>query len=208
MATEEIHDSFIFLLAAAHDTLASAFTSLVYYLAAHPEWQDNLRAELTAGQLNAPVDAPLAALPLQDMCLWEALRLNAPAPVIWRRATQPFSIYGYDVPAGTITGVSPLLVHLDPAIWKNPTAFDPLRFTPEEEAKRSRFAFVPFGGGVHKCLGLHFAQQQARIFLRTWFRSSTYRDRSTSRPLVSLAELPAAWPPAGHRQRKISAKLS
>lgn len=165
LTDQEIHDSIIFLLAAAHDTLASGFTSLIYYLARHPEWQSRLREELAGERVTAAVDAPTAALPLQDMCLREALRLNAPAPVIWRRATRPYSIYGYDIPAGTITGVSPLLVHLDPAIWEDPTAFNPLRFTPEEEAKRHRHAFVPFGGGVHKCLGLHFAQQQTRVFL-------------------------------------------
>jgi cytochrome P450 len=150
LSDKEIHDSIIFLLAAAHDTLASAFTSLIYYLALHPEWQERLRDELSREPRETPADA---------------LRLNAPAPVIWRRATQPFSIYGYDVPAGTITGVSPLLVHLDPEIWDNPRAFDPSRFAPEEEAKRHRHAFVPFGGGVHKCLGLHFAHQQTRVFL-------------------------------------------
>jgi cytochrome P450 len=165
LTDKEIHDSIIFLLAAAHDTLASAFTSLIYYLALQPEWQKNLREELSRELREAASDARFAPLPLQDMCFKEALRLNAPAPVIWRRATRPFSIYGYDVPAGTITGVSPLLVHLDPDIWENPTEFNPLHFEPEAEASRHRHAFVPFGGGVHKCLGLHFATQQTRVFL-------------------------------------------
>jgi cytochrome P450 len=112
-----------------------------------------------------PVDAGTANLPLLDMFFKEVMRLNPPAPIVWRRAVRPFSIYGYDIPAGTITGINPLLVHRDAKVWDDPLAFDPLRFTPEAEARRHKHAFVPFGSGVHKCLGLHFAQQQARIFL-------------------------------------------
>lgn len=161
----EIRDSIIFLLAAAHDTMASGLTSTLFYIGREPQWQERLRAEAAAAGLVRPVDAASAALPLHDMCFKEALRLNATAPVIWRRATRAFSLYGHHVPAGTITGVSPMLVHLDPEIWPEPLAFDPLRFTAAEEAARHRHAFVPFGGGVHKCLGLHFSAQQARIFI-------------------------------------------
>ena len=165
LSVQEIQDAVIFLLAAAHDTLASAFTSVIYFLAREPDWPALLREELAGAGLGSPAEAATADLPLQDMCFKEALRLNAPAPVIWRRATRPFSLYGYDIPAGTITGVSPMLVHLDPDIWPEPLRFDPNRFSAAAEASRHRHAFVPFGGGVHKCLGLHFAQQQARVFM-------------------------------------------
>ena len=165
LADAEIRDSIIFLLAAAHDTMASGLTSTLFYLGRDPSWQARLREEAAGADLVRPIDAASAALPLHDMCFKEALRLNATAPVIWRRATRAFSLYGHHIPAGTITGVSPMLVHLDPDIWPDPLSFDPSRFTPEEEAARHRHAFVPFGGGVHKCLGLHFSAQQARIFL-------------------------------------------
>jgi cytochrome P450 len=59
----------------------------------------------------------------------EVMRLNPPAPIVWRRAVRGFHIYGYDVPAGTITGINPLLVHRDPEIWEDPLRFDPYRFT-------------------------------------------------------------------------------
>ncbi|HEX8535061.1 MAG TPA: cytochrome P450 [Allosphingosinicella sp.] len=165
LTEEEIYNSTIFLLAAAHDTLASAFTSSIYFLAKHRDWAELLREEVKRAKLSNPIDAGTASLPLHDMFFKEAMRLNPPAPIVWRRAVRDFSIYGYDIPAGTITGINPLLVHRDPEIWEDPLRFNPFRFTPEEEAKRHKHAFVPFGSGVHKCLGLHFAQQQARIFL-------------------------------------------
>lgn len=172
---EEIIDAIIFLLAAAHDTLASAFTSVVIFLASEPDWADWLREELEATQLDSPADAATAQLPRQDMFFKEAIRLNAPAPIVWRRAVQDVEIYGYRIPAGTITGVNPLLTHRIEELWHRPRDFNPLRFAPEAEAARHKFAFAPFGGGIHKCLGMHFSMQQARIFMTRLLRCKTIK---------------------------------
>ncbi len=166
----EIVDSMAFLLAAAHDTLASAFTSVAVFLASEPQWADWLRDELDQVELGEPADAATAPLPRQDMFFKEAIRLNAPAPIIWRRTVREVEIYGYRIPAGTVTGVNPLLTHRIASLWDRPMEFDPLRFTPEAEAGRHKFAFAPFGGGIHKCLGLHFSMQQARIFMTRLLR--------------------------------------
>jgi cytochrome P450 len=167
---EEIIDSIIFLLAAAHDTLASAFTSVAVFLATEPQWADWLREELDEVRFDNPADAATAPLPRQDMFFKEAIRLNAPAPIVWRRTVREVEIYGYRIPAGTITGVNPLLTHRIATLWEDPRTFNPLRFTAEAEAARHKFAFAPFGGGIHKCLGLHFSMQQARIFMTRLLR--------------------------------------
>ena len=88
----------------------------------------------------------------------------APVPSLPRRALRPFSFGGYDLPAGARVSVSPAWTHMDPAIWPEPERFDPSRFEPEAVRGRHRFAWVPFGGGAHMCLGLHFAVLQARLF--------------------------------------------
>ncbi|HEV2747194.1 MAG TPA: cytochrome P450 [Allosphingosinicella sp.] len=170
LSDREIVDAMIFLLAAAHDTLASAFTSVVVFLATEPRWAEWLREELATVELAEPAEAAMAPLPRQDMFFKEAIRLNAPAPIVWRRTVRDVDIYGYRIPAGTITGVNPLLTHRIPSLWERPKEFDPLRFSPEAEAARHKFAFVPFGGGIHKCLGLHFSMQQARIFMTRLLR--------------------------------------
>ena len=165
LSVVRICESFSFLLSAAHDTLASSLTSLVYYLAAHPEWTAELRKELEFNGVADPMEAATASLPLMDMFYKETLRLNGPAPVVWRRAVREFTIYGHRIPAGTMCGANLMMTHRLPSLWPEPERFDPMRFTPEAEGERSRFAFIPFGAGVHKCLGMHFAQQEARIFV-------------------------------------------
>lgn len=164
LEAREIADAFIFLLVAAHDTMSSALTSTLYFLAAHPEWAERLRGELASAGVGDPIEAASARLPLHEMFYKETVRLNSAAPMVWRRAVRTFSIYGLEIPAGTMTGANLMMSHKLPDIWPEPDRFDPFRFTPEQEKARHRFAFVPFGAGVHKCLGMHFSQQQARIF--------------------------------------------
>ena len=67
--------------------------------------------------------------------------------------------------AGTRVGVNALYTHRMPEIWPDPEKFDPLRFTDEEVRKRHKFAWVPYGGGAHMCLGLHFAYMQVKVLM-------------------------------------------
>jgi cytochrome P450 len=164
----EIVSHLTFVIAASFDALSSATVSTLYYLAAHPEWQARVRHELCSAIPEAGA-MPLAAVQgceITEWCIKEALRLNAAAPVLWRRAIRPFSFGGYDFPAGTIAGVNPMLTHLLPAVWDRPEEYDPSRFAPDQARGRHRYAFVPFGGGAHGCLGANFAYLQLRALLR------------------------------------------
>ena len=86
-----------------------------------------------------------------------------PVPSIPRRALRDTVIDGYRIPEGAIVASSPYQNHFLDEIWPNPTKFDPERFGPERrEDKVHRLAFEPFGAGVHKCIGMHFAGMQVR----------------------------------------------
>jgi cytochrome P450 len=174
LSTQDIVDHMSFLMMAAHDTLTSSLTSFVAELAANPEWQNKLRDEVAALKLGTHEAIPydrLEAMPLTGMAFKEAMRLRPPVPSIPRRATRSFSFGGYDIPAGTLVGINPLYTHHMPDIWPEPDRFDPLRFTDEATRNRHRFAWVPFGGGAHMCLGLHFANMQAKCFARHFLQN-------------------------------------
>ena len=177
-----IADTFIFLLVAAHDTMSSALTSCVYYLARHPEWAERLRHELGAAGVGSAAEATSAPLPLMEMFYKEAMRLNPPAPIVWRRATRDVTLYGRAIPAGTMTGINLTLSHRMPDLWPDPERFDPLRFTPDAERARNRFAYVPFGAGIHKCLGMHFSQLQAKTLMSHLLLSAEVRVRGAAPP--------------------------
>ncbi len=176
LTAEDITDHMSFLMMAAHDTLTSALTSFVYRLAILPEWQSALREELAS--LNAKPDAPLPfdcleKLPLTEMAFKEAMRMTPPVPSIPRRSLRDFEFMGFSIPAYTSVSINPLYTHHMPDVWPDPERFDPLRFTDAASRERHKFAFIPFGGGAHMCLGLNFAYMQAKCF--TWHSLTRFR---------------------------------
>ena len=173
MPVDEVVDHMIFLMMAAHDTITSSATSLIYLLAKHPEWQEKLRSEIVAvtggpdaqGNPRGLSYDDLGKLELTEMAFKEALRFIPPVPSLPRRAMRDFEYGGYRIPAGTPVGINIHLVHHDPGLWPDPERFDPMRFTPDQVKARHKFAWVPFGGGAHMCLGLHFAYMQVKILM-------------------------------------------
>ncbi len=161
-------DHMIFLMMAAHDTITSSATVLFWQLAKNLEWQERLRAEartIAGGDGLALAYDDLGRMELTELAFKEALRFMPPVPNMPRRALRDFTFGGFAIPAGTPIGISPAAVHMDPSHWPQPEIFDPLRFTPENSAGRHKYAWVPFGGGAHMCLGLHFAYMQVKLLV-------------------------------------------
>jgi cytochrome P450 len=165
---EEVMAHLMFVVAASFDTLSSAIVATLHHLSVNRDWQDAVRDELCSQIPDAAriEIADLSRCELSACAIKESLRLNAAAPVLWRRAVRPFRFGGHDFPEGTITGVNPMLTHLLPEIWEEPARYDPTRFAPEQSRGRHRFAFIPFGAGAHACLGANFAYLQVRALLR------------------------------------------
>ena len=163
---QEIIDHMIFLMMAAHDTTSSSLTTMMYLLALHPEWQERLRAAAQAlgkTQLEHDDLEPLEEL---TWVMREALRLTPPLTSMPRMCVKDTEFQGYSIPAGSMVGIYPMHVHYMPSLWSNPESFDPERFSPaRQEDKRHAFAWVPFGGGAHVCIGQHFATLQVKAIM-------------------------------------------
>jgi cytochrome P450 len=168
LTRREVLAHLTFTIAASFDALSSGTVSTLHYLSRNLDWQAQVREELCEG-ISSPADITLAELqacPISDWALKEAHRLNAAAPVLWRRAIRDVEFGGHALPRGTVVGVNPMLTHLLPDLWPDPSRYDPKRFAPEPSRLRHRFAYVPFGGGAHGCLGANFASLQVRSLLR------------------------------------------
>jgi cytochrome P450 len=175
LSDDEIIDHMNFLMMAAHDTITSSATSMVMLLGQNPDWQDRLRDEMMglgiAGQ-DLPYDR-LNDLVLTDYAFKESLRIMPPVPSLPRRAVKDFDFGGHHFKAGTYVGISPAYTHKMAEYWPDPDRFDPMRFTPDQVKARHKYAWVPFGGGAHMCLGLHFAYMQIKILM--WHMLRDYR---------------------------------
>ncbi|MEV5568752.1 cytochrome P450 [Spirillospora sp. NPDC052269] len=166
---EDVVNHMIFALMAAHDTTTITLTSMAYHLAKYPEWQERLRDESLALGKSVLDSADLPAMTGIDAAMKESLRLVSPVPALPRKAVRDTEILGFHIPAGTTVVVPQMTNHLMASVWANPDEFDPGRFSPERrEDKAHKYAWSPFGGGAHKCIGLHFAGMQVKSVMHQW----------------------------------------
>jgi cytochrome P450 len=188
---QDVVDHMIFLIMAAHDTSTITATAAAYYLGKHPEWQERARAESLA-RGDAPLDmAALADLPTLDLVIKETLRLVPPVPGPIRRTVKDTEVLGHYLPAGTTVLLGTWVNHLLPEYWTDPLRFDPERFAePRREDKNHRYAWLPFGGGVHKCIGMHFGTLEVKSVLDALLRQYRWSFPAGYEPRWGFTSLP------------------
>jgi cytochrome P450 len=167
----DIVSHMIFLMMAAHDTTTTTITTMAYHLAANPEWQDRCREE-SERIGDGPLDIEaLDKLETYNLVVNESLRMMTPLPFNYRRAVRDIELLGFHIPAGTDVVTWPSMNHRLPELWTEPERFDPDRFAdPRSEHKRHRYAFSPFGGGAHKCIGMVFGQLEIKTVMHRLLR--------------------------------------
>lgn len=168
MTDRQVRDQAMTFFAAGHETTANALSWTFYLLSEHPRVLERLRAELagTLGGRDPQVD-DLARLHYLDWVVTESMRLYPPAWTQGRRAVDAFELDGYRLPAGTFCMFSQWVIHRLPEIWGDPGTFRPERWDPERGQKVPQGAYFPFGGGPRMCIGMPFAQLEARLLLAT-----------------------------------------
>jgi cytochrome P450 len=168
MSVQEVRDHIITMFMAGHETTSMAMTWAWFLLSQHPAVEAKLHQELdTVLQGRSPVHEDLARLTYTRMVIDETMRIYPAVPAIERLALADDSILGRKVPKGAIVLIVPWVLHRHEKLWKDPSRFDPERFAPEQAAGRSRFSFLPFGGGRRICIGAAFATAEATILLAT-----------------------------------------
>ena len=161
MTDREIHDHVITLIMAGHETTANALTWALFLIGRRPDIQARLHDEVDRLPAAGPDFARLADLPFTRAVISEAMRLYPPAWVLGRTLVAPLDFAGWHAPAGTLVGVSPLLLHHDPRWFDNPEDFDPDRWLDGRQKSLPRHAYLPFGTGPRACIGEQFAWAEA-----------------------------------------------
>jgi cytochrome P450 family 135 len=152
MSDEELRDELITLLVAGHETTANSLAWALERLVRHPNALERLRG---------------GADEYADAVVKETMRLRPTISIVLRRLKEPMEIGGRLLPAGVTVVPCIYLMHRRPDIYPNPYAFRPERFI---EGQGGTYSWIPFGGGVRRCLGASFAQLEMRVVLQTLAR--------------------------------------
>jgi cytochrome P450 len=163
---QEVIDHMIFLMMAAHDTTTSTLTSMTYALANSPEWQQRLFGEMESLGVEHLRYEDLERLEQTEWVMKEALRMYPPLSTLPKYSLLPFEFEGLKIPAGALVATYPIHTHYMDDYWPEPTRFDPMRFSDQRaEHKQHPYCWVPFSGGAHMCIGLHFAIMQIKLVM-------------------------------------------
>jgi len=157
MIDEELRDQLLTLLLAGHETTATALAWTADLLVRHPHALRRLTEEVDTDEGDAYLRAVIT----------ESLRLRPVVPLAGRRLTSDLELNGYTLPAGTDVTPAIWLTHTRPDLYPEPYAFRPERFLDE---RPTTYGWVPFGGGVRRCLGAAFADFEMRVVLTEMLR--------------------------------------
>lgn len=162
MTDEELRDELMTLLLAGHETTATALAWALYWIHKTPTVLQKLREELDSLGDNSDPNT-IFKLPYLNAVCCETLRIYPVGMLTFPRVAKvPTSLAGYDIQPGTILVGSIYLTHQREDLYPNPKQFKPERFL---EKQYSPYEFLPFGGGVRRCIGLAFAQFEMKIAL-------------------------------------------
>ncbi|MET9885660.1 cytochrome P450 [Streptomyces sp. NPDC006430] len=190
MDPEQVRDEVIAIMFAGTETSATTLAWIFHELGRHPEVEERLHAEVDAVVGTRPVrPADLSRLPYANRVFQEALRLHSPL-LFTRQALKPLTLGGVSIPAGAELAYSPYALHRDPALFRDPTVFDPDRWAQGASGGPRDHRYIPFGAGQHKCIGDSFAVAE----ILTAVASVASQWQLVPAPGVTVRELPAGMP--------------
>lgn len=173
MTDRQVCDEAMTLFNAGHDTTASALTWIILLLSQHPQVKVKVKEEIkTQLQGRAPSFEDCSRLPYLQSVIKETLRLYPPAWALFtRESVAATKLGGFDIPKGSLIFINPWITHRDARFWEDPESFLPERFSGDNETTLPKFAYFPFGGGGHLCIGKGFAMMELTLVI-----ASIYQD--------------------------------
>lgn len=180
LGEDELHDELLTLLAAGHETTATALAWTVRWLLTDDALVRDLRAEIATAEGDP---ARIAKLELLDGTVREGLRLQPVFAMVARTLQKPATFGGLALPAGVRVAAAIHLVHRNPSLYPEPARFRPRRFASFRPAP---WEWIPFGGGLRRCVGAAFALYEMKMVLaallpRVDLRLATDRVRAVRR---------------------------
>ncbi|MCC6848999.1 MAG: cytochrome P450 [Deltaproteobacteria bacterium] len=161
---------------AGHHTSSGTEAWTIIELARHPEWAAKVVAEVDAlyARDGALTYQTFRDVPVLESVLKEVLRLHPPLVILMRGVLEDFTVEGLTIPTGKLVAISPAVSHRIPELFRDPERFDPSRYGPGREEDAAPFAWIPFGGGRHRCSGSAFALMQLKAITMSLLRRFTF----------------------------------
>lgn len=190
MSNQLLRDEAVTMFLAGQDSTVNTLAWFFYLIGKHEQVHEKITAEIQRHIGESVTLDNIEKLSYTKAALYETLRLYPQAIALSRDVADTMTLDGKAIDKGTAIIMSIYATHRDPAIWLHPDEFYPDHFLDESTQGRHKYAFLPFGGGMHTCVGRHFAEIEMMIIIATILKELSVKTTSQVSPTVSITYKP------------------
>jgi cytochrome P450 len=187
-----LKDEAITLYLAGQDTTINTVVWFFYLIGKHKAVQKTISEEIKCYKNEPLTPETIAKLTYTKVALYETLRKYPAATAVSRNPiVDDFVLDGNSIKKNTTMLISIYAAHHDKQSWEKPVDFYPEHFTnPELANKRHRYAYLPFGSGIHNCIGKHLAELEIMVIIVSLLRAFSVKTEMTVKTAISAAMKP------------------
>jgi cytochrome P450 len=188
MTDELLQDEVVNMFFAGQDTTINTLLWFFYLIGKNPDVHQRISEEISQGKHEPLTAAHLAKLSYTKAALYETLRLYPATTALATQAMDNIEIAERAIPKGTTIILSMYVTHRSPQLWERPNEFNPAHFIGASE--RHKYSFFPFGGGLHNCIGRHFAELEMLIIIVTLLRAFSFKTTINAKEAIGITLTP------------------
>jgi len=189
MSAALLQDEAVNLFYAGQDTTINTLLWFFYLTGKHAKVREKVGAEVRALPADATAAQVLSGLPYTKAAIQETLRLYPPTTALSNQTAADIRLGPYTIRKGTTIMFSMYATHRNPRFWDQADSFDPERFTGGAN-RRPKYAYFPFGGGLHNCLGRHFVELEMLLIIAEFFRVFSFQTDICAQEAIGITLKP------------------
>ncbi|OAI17132.1 hypothetical protein A1359_06470 [Methylomonas lenta] len=190
MSRELLRDEAVTLFLAGQDTTVNTLIWFFYLIGKNEAVHKRITSEIQSLDEDPLTPETIERLIYTKAALYETLRLYPQAIALSRDTAATITVGGKTVPLGTSVIMSLYATNRDGRWWERPNEFYPEHFLNGAVTQRHKYTFLPFGGGVHNCVGRHFAELEMMVIIATVLREIKIHVNEEIKPTVSITYKP------------------
>ncbi len=185
-----LQDETVNLLFAGQDTTINTLSWFFYHIGKDKHIHQKITQEIKNYKSDELSMENLGKLTYTKAALYETLRLYPSSPALATQTVTDIVIGGYRIAKGTTIILSTYVTQRNATFWERTDMFCPENFLNQQAGTRHKYAFFPFGGGVHNCIGRHFAELEMMIVIVSLLREFIFETRNTVKEAASITLKP------------------
>jgi cytochrome P450 len=190
MSHELLQDEAVNMFFAGQDTTINTLLWFFYLIGKHVHVRNKIAAEIRQLPNEPLTAAQLGQLSYTKAVLYETLRLYPPTSALSLQAIEDFELGAYTIAKGTTIMLSMYATHHNARLWERPNEFNPDRFADSAQPERHKYSFFPFGGGLHNCIGRHFAELEMLLIIATLCREIGFETEVNAKEAIGVTLKP------------------